>query len=210
METIITKHPVIAILRNVPDQDICNYIESLYEGGLRAFEISFSHPGAARQIQLVKKLLPSDALVGAGTILTPADVRLAEDVEADFLLSPSANQEVLSLCAKENLKLLPGVFTPTDVSLCLAHGFSTLKLFPAGDLPLNYRKSLNGPFPGAKFVAVGGVSPQNAAEYFKAGYIGVGIGSSLIDQTLLAARNWPAITAEIKSFLNILRKEYLA
>lgn len=207
MKTIIKNHPVIAILRNVPDQDFTDYIRSLYEGGLRAFEISFSHPGAAAQIRKARNVLPSDALIGAGTILAPADVRLAAEAGADFLLSPSVNPQVLSCCQKENLKLLPGALTPTDVSVCLAHGYSTIKLFPAGDLPLSYRKSLNGPFPHADFVAVGGVTPQNAMDYFRAGYLGVGMGSSLVDQTLFASRNWPAISADIKNFLRSLRKE---
>lgn len=209
METILKKNPVIAILRNVPDQDFADYMQSLYDGGLRAFEISFSHPGAAEQIRKARTFLPSDALIGAGTVLTPAEVHLAAEAGADFLLSPSANPEVLSCCAKEKQKLLPGALTPTDVSVCLAHGFSTIKLFPAGDMPLGYRKSLNGPFPHANFVAVGGVTPGNAADYFRAGYIGAGIGSSLVDQTLFASKNWSAITASIKNFLNSLRKENL-
>lgn len=207
MKNIIKQHPVIAILRNVADQDVSDYIKCLYDGGLRAFEISFSHPGAAKQIENARKYLPADALIGAGTILTPEDVRLATESGADFLLSPSANTGVLSLCAREHLKFLPGAFTPTDVSLCIEYGFRTIKLFPAGDLPLSYRKSLSGPFPNTEFVAVGGVTPQNTLNYLRAGYVGVGIGSSLCDQTLFTAKNWPAITVSIQNFLDSLRKE---
>lgn len=209
MDQIIKQHPVIAILRNIADQDLTDYTKCLYEGGLRAFEISFSHPGADRQIKLLKSSMPSDTLIGAGTILTPADVQLAVSSGADFLLSPSTNTPVLSLCAEKHLKLLPGAFTPTDVSTCLEYGFETIKLFPAGDMPLSYRKSLNGPFPKAAFVAVGGISPQNTISYLKSGYVGVGIGSSLADPLLFTAKNWPAITESIHNFMNSLREENL-
>ncbi len=209
MKNIIRQHPVIAILRNIADRDLTDYIKCLYDGGLRAFEISFSHEGAARQIKAVRKSLPSDALIGAGTILQPEDVQLAREAGADFLLSPSANPKVLSLCAREQLKFLPGAFTPTDVSVCMEYGFQTIKLFPAGNLPLSYRKSLNGPFPNAVFVAVGGVTPQNTIDYIRAGYAGVGIGSSLADQSLFASKDWASITLSIKNFLDSLRKETL-
>src|SRR5699024_6373784 len=87
------------------------------------------------------------------------------------------------------------------VSRCLSYGYRTLKLFPASDLPLHYIKSLKGPFPQAEFVAVGGISPENTAEYLNAGYGGVGIGSSLTDKTLFARKDWGQITEDIRRYL---------
>ena len=201
MFEIVKKNPVVAILRGVEDEALIAYLTSLYEGGLRAFEISLSEEGALAQIERAKEELPSDALVGAGTVLTVAQAKDAQKAGADFMLSPSTNPEVLDYCKESHIKILPGVYTPTDVSVCLAHGYDTLKLFPASSLPLHYVKDLQGPFPKAKYVAVGGVSPKNALSYLQAGYIGVGIGSSLVDKALLKSGAWEEITKQIKEFM---------
>ena len=201
MHNIIKKHPVIAILRNTPPEDLGNYVQALYDGGLRAFEVSFSAEGAAGQLAWIKEHLPEDACVGAGTILTEDDASRAVQAGADFMLSPSSDPPVMEYCRSRQIPLLPGVFSPTDVSRCLSYGYRTLKLFPASDLPLHYIKSLKGPFPQAEFVAVGGISPENTAEYLNAGYVGVGIGSALTDKSLFARKDWGQITEDIRRFL---------
>jgi 2-dehydro-3-deoxyphosphogluconate aldolase/(4S)-4-hydroxy-2-oxoglutarate aldolase len=104
---------------------------------------------------------------------------------------------------------MPGVFSPTDISVALAHGCNTLKLFPADSVPLGYCKAMKGPFPDANFVAVGGVTPQNTADYLKAGYVGVGFGSSLAKKELFEQKNWTQIAADIAAFLNSLKEENL-
>ena len=141
MHKIIKKHPVIAILRNTPPEDLGNYVQALYDGGFRAFEVSFSAEGAAGQLAWIKEHLPEDACVGAGTILTEDDARRAVQAGADFMLSPSSDPPVMEYCRSRQIPLLPGVFSPTDVSRCLSYGYRTLKLFPASDLPLHYIKS---------------------------------------------------------------------
>ena len=200
MKDIIDKNPVIAIIRNVSNLDILPYMMSLYHAGLRCFEISISHGNAIEQIHNMKQAMPEDTLIGAGTVL---DVQAAEKVlvaGADFILSPSTNAAGLAYCKKNKVRLLPGVMTPTDVSVCQEYGFFTLKLFPAGELPLDYNKSLKGPFPGTSYVAVGGVSPQNAIDYFNHGYCGVGIGSALVNKKDLKEKNWDKITEDVKQF----------
>lgn len=209
MKTLMKEHSVIAILRDIADNDLIDYLHSLYAGGLRAFEISFSNSSAPAQVERARDYMPADAYIGAGTVLTKRDARTAMDAGADFLLSPSTNPEVLSYCAAQELRLLPGVFSPTDVSVCLEYGFRTLKLFPASSHQPAYIKALQGPFPQTEYVAVGGVSPANAADYRKAGFVGVGIGSSLVDAEDFHRKNWDEITLGIQSFLNHLQKENL-
>lgn len=206
MRKIINAHPVIAILRNTPDELLLPYVAALFEGGIKSFEISFTTPDAARQIEMVKEHLPDEVLVGAGTILTPAEADESMKAGADYLLSPAADTAVLKHCQKLSVPFMPGVYSPSDVSTCLAFGFHTLKLFPADALPDNYIKSLKGPFPQAEFVAVGGVTSGNAAAYFKNGFIGVGIGSSLAAKDALAAKNWNRITTDITCLFESIRK----
>lgn len=209
MNHIIMQNPIIAILRNVSDQDLLPYIHSLYNGGIRAFEISFSHSNATSQIKYAKDHILSDALIGAGTVLSVETAKKAQDAGADFMLSPSTTPALLTYCTEHNIPFLPGAFTASDIAVCLEYGFSTIKLFPADSVPLSYRKSMNGPFPSARFVAVGGVSLRNTADYLKAGYIGVGIGSSLADPIDLANKDWEHITFSTAAFINNLKKEHL-
>lgn len=200
MKDIIDKYPVVAIIRNVSDLDILPYMMSLYNAGLRCFEISISHGNAIEQICKMKQSMPEDTLIGAGTVLDVQAVERVLAAGADFILSPSTNAAVLEYCKKNKVRLLPGVMTPTDVSVCQEYGFSTLKLFPAGELPMDYNKSLKGPFPDTRYVAVGGVTPQNAIEYLNHGYCGVGIGSALVNKKDLKEKNWDKITEEVKQF----------
>ena len=86
-------------------------------------------------------------------------VELAEkalNAGAQFLLTPGAPTDVLEYCAKNNVKLLPGVLTPSEIAASLEYGYKTMKLFPAGAMPLNYVKSLKGPFDQGNYVAIGG------------------------------------------------------
>lgn len=209
MEQIILKHKIVAILRKTPQEDLTDYVDSLYAGGLRCFEVSFSAPGAADQLAFVRKHLPADACVGAGTILNTDQAKQAADAGADFQLAPSTNPEVIAWCRSRGIPFMPGVFSPTDVSVALACGCRILKLFPVDSVPVHYAKSMKGPFPEAQFVAVGGVTPKNTADYLKAGYAGVGFGSSLADKTLFAQKNWRQISADISVFLNSLKEENL-
>lgn len=206
MKDLVKQFPVIAILRHTPDEDLEDYVNCLYEGGLRSFEVSFNTKNAVSQLKWMKKYMPKDTIVGAGTILTEKNAATAMEADADFILSPSTDEKVLKYCADHKIRFMPGVFSPSDVSVCQNYGYSTLKLFPAGHLPKSYIKSLQGPFPDTEYVAVGGVSPGNAVEYLKEGFVGVGIGSDLIDKQLFKEKNWAQITCNIKYYLESLKE----
>lgn len=206
MNELIKQYPVIAILRNTPNEDLKDYINSLYEGGLRSFEISFSSKNAVFQLKKMKQYMPKDTIIGAGTILTENNAAIAIEAGADFLLSPSTDKKVLKYCADHKIRFMPGVFSPSDVRVCLGYGYSTLKLFPAGHLPKGYIKSLQGPFPDTEYVAVGGVSPANTVEYINEGFAGVGIGNALVDKQLFAKKNWGQITCNIIHFLDSMKE----
>lgn len=202
MNEIVKDNPVIAILRNIPDEDYLTYARALYDGGIRAFEISYTTTNAGDQIRNIKKLLPHDASIGAGTILSLEMLKDAVQCGADFLLSPATDIDILKYCHNNKLALLPGVFSPSDIATCLKYNFNTLKLFPASELSPSYIKSLLGPYPNTEYVAVGGVSPDNATRYLTNGFIGVGIGGSLVNTNDLQNKNWETITQSIKKLMS--------
>ncbi|MEY8354985.1 bifunctional 4-hydroxy-2-oxoglutarate aldolase/2-dehydro-3-deoxy-phosphogluconate aldolase [Lachnospiraceae bacterium 54-53] len=198
MHEIIKENPVVAILRNVPDDRFLNYVEALMLGNLKCIEIAMNTSDAQKQIREVKRVFGKEVLVGAGTVISTERAKRAREAGAEFFLSPSSDVEVMKYCREEKISLLPGVFTPTDVSLCLSYGYDVLKLFPAGDAAYGYVKSLKGPLNEADFVAVGGVSPENMESFFERGFIGVGIGSNLVPKSMLEEGKWAEITDEVR------------
>lgn len=192
MRETVRENPLLAIMRNVPMEQTYDYVRAIIEGGVRFFEVALNTPHALEQIALMKKEFGSEALIGAGTAITIERAKSALEAGAQFLLSPSADEQVLEYCEENAVPMLPGALTPSEVTACLRHGFSTIKLFPAGDMPRGYIKSLKGPLDGTEYVAIGGVGPDNLADFFRQGYLGVGLGSSIVPKKAAAKGDWTA------------------
>ena len=201
MRDWILQHRVIAILRDFPLEKTLACAQALYDGGIRMLEIALNSPQALRQISMLREHFGETLLLGAGTAITLERVMDASAAGARYLLTPSVREEVLAYCRKEQLELLPGVLSPSDVDLCLHYGYSTLKLFPAGELPPTYIKSLKGPFDNTEYVAVGGVNAGNAKQFLERGFLGVGIGSGLVSKRAVELSDWQAVTREANELL---------
>ena len=186
MKHILNQCPVIAILRNLPEDLLIPYAESILRGGISVFEVAMNTPDGAGQISALKE----SVTVGAGTATTIERIDSALQAGAQFFLTPSVDESILRYFRKKDLDLLPGVMTPSDVALCIKYNYRIMKLFPAGDLPLSYIKSLKGPFEDTDYVAVGGVRGDNLHTFFEHGFIGAGLGSSLIPHHFLEERDW--------------------
>ncbi|MCI8443068.1 MAG: bifunctional 4-hydroxy-2-oxoglutarate aldolase/2-dehydro-3-deoxy-phosphogluconate aldolase [Provencibacterium sp.] len=197
MRKIVRENPLLAILRNVPLEKTLPYVEAVMKGGVRFFEVALNTPHALEQIALMKKEFGSQALIGAGTAISVERAEAALQAGAQFLLSPSSDEQVLSYCEKNGVALLPGALTPSEVTACLRHGFSTIKLFPAGNMPRGYIKSLKGPLDETDYVAIGGVNPGNLEDFFLQGYLGVGLGSSIVPKEALKEEDWAACSAYV-------------
>jgi 2-dehydro-3-deoxyphosphogluconate aldolase/(4S)-4-hydroxy-2-oxoglutarate aldolase len=210
MLEILKQNKIVAIMRSVPMEKALEYARAITAGGISAIEVALNSDGALEQISLLKAKLPQNVSVGAGTVITVQKARDAVSAGADFLLSPSTNEDVLAYCAENAVKLLPGVMTPTDVSVCVRHGFTVLKLFPAGDLPKFYIKSLKGPFDSTQYVAVGGVSPENVIQFLKAGFIGAGIGSNLVPKQLVEQNDWKSIEETVRKLTQMINGEQVS
>lgn len=200
MRALLQGNPICAILRNVPMEKALPYARAAYRGGVRMFEVAMNTEDGARQIELLRREFDAEVSVGAGTVINEERCRMAHGAGAQFFLTPNVAQATLRYCRERDIPLLPGVLTPTDVGICLDYGYQVLKLFPAGDMPFSYIKSLKGPFDGTEYVAVGGVTLDNIAAFFKAGYIGVGIGSNLIPKDMVRADDWENASSYVKKY----------
>ena len=206
MRSVVLDHPLLAIMRKVPEEKTIPYAEAIVRGGVNFLEVAMNSPSACEQIRMLKAHFGDDGLIGAGTAITVELVRSALEAGAQFVLTPSTDQDVVVYCEENQIPMIPGVMTPTDVSFCVRHGFNTLKLFPAGDLPPGYIKSLKGPLDGTEYMAMGGVTPDNIAEFFRRGFIGVGIGSAILPKHCAEQNRWEEGTAYIADLVRRIRE----
>lgn len=199
---ILKDNPVCAIMRNVPVEKTVDYAEAVYGGGICLFEVAMNSPAGAVQIRMLREHFAGQAVfIGAGTVTDADRCQAAQAAGAQFFLTPSVSVDTLEFCRREEMPLLPGVMTPTDVAVCLSYGYPVMKLFPAGDLPMGYIKSLKGPFDGTDYVAVGGVNTENIKTFLAAGFIGVGIGSNLIPKEYVEQDRWEEARMFIESMM---------
>ncbi|WP_116133720.1 bifunctional 4-hydroxy-2-oxoglutarate aldolase/2-dehydro-3-deoxy-phosphogluconate aldolase [Tropicimonas sp. IMCC34043] len=168
--------------------------EALVAGGLPALEVTLRTPAALEVIREMAKV--PGGVVGAGTLLTPADVAAAKDAGAMFGVSPGATDRLMSACEEADLPLLPAAATVTEVMALLERGYTLQKFFPAeinGGVPA--LKAIGAPLPQVTFCPTGGVSPKNAREYLAlSNTICVG-GSWVAPKDLVDAEDWDAIEA---------------
>ena len=203
---LVSKHPLLAILRNVPLEKTIDYAEAAVQGGAPFFEVALNSPHALEQITMLRTHFGDRCTVGAGTAITVDRCKAALDAGAQFLLTPGTPLDVFGYCADHDIALLPGVLTPTDVATSLQFGYKTMKLFPAGSMPRHYVKDLQGPFDGTNYMPIGGVSPANIREFFDAGCISVGLASSLMPKEAVAANDWEACAAYVRSMVEQIRR----
>lgn len=200
MNKIFGENKIVAILRNIPLEKIIDIVNIAYSEGIKAFEVSLVSKDSIKQIEKIKKYFDTKIIIGAGTVTNVDLVKASLDVGVDFIFSPSSDEKVLDFCRANSINLIPGVFSPSDVSLCSSYGYNLLKLFPANIFPLTYIRDLKGPFPNTEYIAVGGVNEKNYKDFLNAGYIGVGIGSNLFPKELILNNDWESIRKIIAKY----------
>lgn len=205
LRKVIAENPILAIMRNVPLEITLDYAKAIIDGGINFFEVALNSPNALEQISMLKKAYGDKAYIGAGTAITVQRAKAAVEAGAQFLLAPSTDPDVLEYCRDNNIPILPGALTPSDVTTCLSYGFNVIKLFPAGDMPKGYIKSLKGPLDNTDYVAIGGVNKDNLKEFFEQGYIGVGLGSNILPKEAVVNRDWAAASKYVKELLNTIK-----
>ena len=167
---------------------------ALLAGGVDVMEITFRTDAAAESIRAVAQECP-EMLVGAGTVLTLEQCRLAVSLGAKFIVSAGLDEEVVRWCVENGVPVLPGVATPTEIMAAMRLGLRVVKFFPANVYGgLSAMKALSAPFGGIKFMPTGGINAQNLKEYLSAPFIHAVGGSWLCSKADIAAHNFEKIT----------------
>lgn len=195
MESTLKKCPVVPVLVIEDLEDAVPLASALVRGGLTVLEVTLRTRAAAQAISAIAEALP-EATVGAGTVLSEEDLRLAVDAGAQFLVSPGATPALLNAADNTDVPLLPGANSPSEVMYLLERGYTLQKFFPAeaaGGIPM--LKSIGGPLPQVRFCPTGGISTRNAGEYLALPNVICIGGSWMASAKLVAEKRWDEIEA---------------
>lgn len=168
--------------------------EALVAGGLPALEVTLRTPAALDAIRAMAQV--PGGVVGAGTLVTPDDVRAAKEAGAQFGVSPGATDALVAACEAEGLPLLPGAATATEAMRLLEQGYDMLKFFPAeASGGASALKAIGAPLPQITFCPTGGVSPANARDYLSLPNVICAGGSWVAPKQMVAQGDWAGIEA---------------
>jgi 2-dehydro-3-deoxyphosphogalactonate aldolase len=176
----LTDLPLVAILRGLRPEAAEAVGLMLVEAGFRIIEVPLNSPEPFRSIEILAKAMPSEVLVGAGTVLDPEDVNGVRDVGGKLIVMPHADLEVIRRAKNQSMICTPGVATPTEAFAALKAGADAIKIFPAESIPPAVVKAWRAVLPkDAVVLPVGGIKPDNMKPYVDAGANGFGLGSAL-------------------------------
>ncbi|AIT06308.1 2-dehydro-3-deoxy-6-phosphogalactonate aldolase [Sphingomonas taxi] len=172
--------PLVAILRGLTPAEAEGIGDALVDAGFTLLEVPLNSPDPLTSIAAMAKRYAGRAMVGAGTVLTPEAVAQVADAGGGLIISPNTDTDVIRASVARGLVSLPGYYSPSEGFAALAAGAHALKLFPADGASPAFLKAQRAVLPkDLKVLAVGGISPDNMAQWRAAGADGFGLGSNL-------------------------------
>lgn len=179
--SVLDGRVVVAVVRDT-DVEVARRIAIAAADALPAVEVTFTVPEASGIIEELSdhpRVVLGQTIVGAGTVSNRAVATQAIDAGAEFLVGPNFDSEIATLATASGVAYIPGAFSPTEIFNAARYGCSTIKLFPAAVLGTRFLRAMVAVAPHLHFVPTGGVDRNNACEWFDAGALAVGVGSSL-------------------------------
>ena len=197
---LIRETAVIAIIRASSSDQLLYAADAIREGGLCVIEVTMTTPGALSIIEQAVSKYDQDVLFGAGTVLDSETARAAILAGAQFVVGPSFSSAVVDTCHRYSVPVIPGAYTPTEALTAWESGADMVKIFPASVGGPPFIRALKAPLPQLDLVPVGGVNLKTTAAFIQAGASAVGVGSSLVNQTLLDSQKFAEITGRSRRF----------
>jgi 2-dehydro-3-deoxyphosphogluconate aldolase/(4S)-4-hydroxy-2-oxoglutarate aldolase len=191
---VLNAGPVMPVMVIQNLDDAVPLAKALVAGGIKVLEITLRTPIALDAIRLISQEV-KEAIVGAGTITTPEQLKAAEDAGAVFAISPGLTPSLLTAAKAGSIALIPGIASLSELMLGMEYGLDHFKFFPAeaaGGIPM--LKSIAGPIPQVTFCPTGGISPENYNAYLKLSNVACVGGSWLVPADAVKSKNWSKVT----------------
>lgn len=193
---------VAAVIRLDSAHNAQRAAECLIDAGFKCVEITMTVPNAIHIIKTLSQNAPADVLIGAGTIMSGADVRAAIDAGAQFVVSPIFEPETIRPCREAGVVAIPAALTPTEIVMGWRAGGHVIKVFPVGQVGgATYIKTIRGPLPDIPLWVSGNAFAKDAAAYFAAGTQLIGLTAELFPAKLIDAGHWSALTTHMRDTL---------
>ncbi len=193
--------PLLPILRGVDSNMLVSINEIMMQTNLKAIEITMNTPQASSLISELIGLSQGRYAVGAGTVLSVSDLKMALEAGASFIVTPVVNIEVISYCRSSSIPVFPGAMTPTEIYEAWKSGATMVKVFPSSILAAKYFEEIRGPFKDIKLLACGGVNSETIKSFFDNGADAIAFGGSIFNLDLLARNSINTIVESINTLI---------
>ncbi|MBR2664342.1 MAG: bifunctional 4-hydroxy-2-oxoglutarate aldolase/2-dehydro-3-deoxy-phosphogluconate aldolase [Clostridia bacterium] len=209
----VQQRKIVAIVRGLKPEYIVRLGHAFEEGGIGLMEVTYDQKApetwknTAAAIEAVEKEFGDRVLVGAGTVITPEQVSMTYNAGGHYLVTPTTQPEIIRMGKALGMGLYPGAFSPSEILEAWNAGADAVKVFPAGSLGPGYIKAVRAPLGHIPLMAVGGVNEKNAAEYMKAGCVGIGAGGNLVNREWIENGEWDKVTALAREFMKAVSEE---
>ncbi len=213
IESILKNH-LIAIVRGLSRENVLRTADALARGGVKLMEVTYNaadasaHEETAATIAALRRAFDGALEIGAGTVLTKRQVDLTREAGGRFIISPNVDPDVIGYTVESGLVSIPGAMTPTECALAQKSGADFVKLFPIGNLGASYLKAIAAPLSHIRFLAVGGVKPEEMKAYAAAGAVGFGAGGDLILPSAIREGKPELVAARAAEYMRAVREAY--
>ena len=202
----IFKTGIVSILRAPSSDGLVEVAEALLAGGVDIIEVTFTTPGAHRVVEQVADRLGDRIVLGAGSILDTETARVAMLAGAQFIVAPTVNLDVIKMCRRYAVPVMPGAMTPTEVLTAWEAGADVIKVFPSEVTGPALIKAIRGPLPQIPLMPTGGVNLNTAGDFLRAGAVALGAGGALAPAAAIAGGDLATIENNAKQFIEVIEK----
>ena len=203
----VQQRKIVAIVRGLSPEYMVRLGHAFEEGGIGLMEVTYNQSApetwkdTANAIEAVEKEFGGRLLVGAGTVIRPEQVAMTYNAGGHYLVTPTTQPEIIRMGKALGMGLFPGAFSPSEILAAWEAGADAVKVFPVSSVGPGYIKAVRGPLSHIPLMAVGGVNEKNAADFMKAGCVGLGVGGNLVNKEWIKNGEWDKITALAKEFM---------
>ncbi len=205
--SLLKRHRAIAVIRCEQFSQGQAMAAAVAAGGMPLIEITWNSDRPAHLVQYLRETLP-DCVIGAGTLLTLAEVREAIAAGAQYLFTPHVDRDLLQLAMVREVPMVAGALSPSEIVQAWQSGASCVKIFPVQAVGgADYIRCLQGPLSTIPLIPTGGVTVDNAPDFLQAGAIAVGLAGDLFPKGAIVNRDWDSITHQAKRLLKGITPE---
>lgn len=197
---------LVAVLRTDRVEDIYPTMDALITGGVNIIELTMTIPDVLKHLPSIEKKYNNEATLGVGSVLNAEVTQRISDSGISFIVSPITRKEIIETAVKNNLVVMGGAYTPTEIFNAREMGSDVVKVFPSDSLGPSYIKGVMTPMPFLKLLPTGGVKVDNVGKWLQAGAFALGVGSALVDIKAIRAGHFNVIKERAELFVQAVEE----